>query len=76
VASTVNQNNTLLKVKEEMNVAAMLVDKDKFYNNLDKPKGERYQAWLTNLKTDMHIDESVKMVSEMVRSQGQATVQK
>ncbi len=76
VASTVNQNNTLLKVKEEMNVAAMLVDKDKFYNNPDKPKGERYQAWLTNLKTDMHIDESVKMVSEMVRSQGQATVQK
>ena len=74
VISTVTQNNTLLKIKEEMNVSAMEADKDKFYNNPDKPKGERYQAWLKLVKTDMHIDESVKIVGEMVHSQIQTVL--
>ncbi|MES2005313.1 MAG: carboxy terminal-processing peptidase [Bacteroidota bacterium] len=65
IVSTVNQNNSLLKAKEEMSVAALAADKDKFYNNPDTAKGERYQAWLKFLKTDMHIDETVKMVGEM-----------
>jgi len=74
VISTVTQNNTLLKVKQEMNVEALAADKDKFYNNPDKPKGDRYQAWLKSLKSDMHIDESVKIVSEMVTSQVQTVL--
>ncbi len=65
IVSTINQNNSLLKIKDEMNVAALLADKDKFYNNPDPAKGDRYKAWLTFLKGDMHIDETVKMVSEM-----------
>jgi carboxyl-terminal processing protease len=74
VTTTVNQNNTLLKIKDEMNIEALTADKDKFYNNPDKPKGERYQAWLKNLKTDMHIDESVKIVSDMVHAQVQTVL--
>jgi carboxyl-terminal processing protease len=74
VTTTVNQNNTLMKVKEDMSVEALIADKDKFYNNPDKPKGERYQAWLKNLKSDMHIDESVKIVSEMAHSQVQTVL--
>ncbi len=74
VISTVAQNNTLLKIKEEMNVSAMDADKDKFYNNPDKPKGDRYQAWLKLVKADMHIDESVKIVGEMVHSQVQTVL--
>jgi carboxyl-terminal processing protease len=70
----VNQDNTLLKAKEEMNVSALAVDKDKFYNNPDIPKGERYQAWLKLLRSDMQIDETVHMVSDMVKMQVQ-TVQ-
>jgi carboxyl-terminal processing protease len=65
IISTVNQNNTLLKSKQEMNVAALAADKDKFYNNPDEQKGLRYQAWLKALKNDMHIDETVNMVTEM-----------
>ena len=65
IISTVNQNNTLLKPKQEMNVAALAADKDKFYNNPDEQKGLRYQEWLKSLKNDMHIDETVNMVSEM-----------
>lgn len=71
IMSTVNQNNALLKAKQDLNVSALAADKDKFYNNPDSSKGERYQAWLKFLKTDMHIDESVKIVSEMVHSQVQ-----
>ncbi len=68
VESTVKQNNNLIKIKEEMKVEAMNADKDKYFNNPDKTKGDFYQAWIKSLKTDMHIDESVKIVSEMLRT--------
>jgi carboxyl-terminal processing protease len=69
IESTVNQNNSLLKLKEEMNVSAMDADKDKFYNNPDKNKGIRYQEWLKYLKTDMHIEAGVKVIGEIAKSQ-------
>ncbi|HQS55357.1 MAG TPA: carboxy terminal-processing peptidase, partial [Sediminibacterium sp.] len=69
IKATVNQNNSLLKIKEEMAVEAMKVDYDKFYNNPDKVKGERYQAWLKSIKTDMYVDETVKMVSSLIHPQ-------
>jgi carboxyl-terminal processing protease len=71
VTATVTQDNALVKAKQEMDVEALIVDRDKFYNNPDKPKGERYQAWLKGLKTDRYIDESVKMVSELAKGQRQ-----
>lgn len=76
IMNTVNQNNNLLKNKDEINVAALVADKDKFYNNPDPGKGERYQAWLKSLKQDMHIDETVKLVGEMVTAFPVQTVAK
>lgn len=75
VNSTVTQNNSLLKTKEEMNVMALEADKDKFYNNSDKQKGERYVAWLKSLRSDMYINESVSMVRDVLHTQVQ-TVKK
>jgi carboxyl-terminal processing protease len=69
IKATVSQNNSLLKIKEEMAVEAMKVDYDKFYNNPDKVKGERYQAWLKSIKSDMYVDETVKMVSSLIHPQ-------
>lgn len=69
IKATVSQNNSLLKIKEEMAVEAIKVDHDKFYNNPDKVKGERYQAWLKSIKTDMYVDETVKMVSSLIHPQ-------
>lgn len=63
IRSTVSQNNTLLRLKEEMNIVPAVSDQDKFFNNPDKNKGERYQAWLRALKTDMHIGETVKVLT-------------
>jgi carboxyl-terminal processing protease len=75
VISTVNQNNTLLKSKEELNVYVVESDKTKYYNNPSEQKGELYKAWLKSLKTDMYIDESVHMISEMAKLKTQ-TAQK
>lgn len=74
VIATVNQNNSLLRSKEEINVAAMEADKDKFYNNPDKQKGDRYQAWLKSLQSDMYINESVSIVSDLVHAQVQTVL--
>lgn len=76
VVNTVNQNNNLLKLKQEMEVVAMDADKDKFYNNPDKNKGIRYQEWLKFLKTDLHIEAGVKVVNEIAMSQMAATARK
>lgn len=69
IVTTVNQNNNLLKLKDDLTVVALEADKDKFYNNPDKTKGLRYQEWLKFLKTDMHIDASVKVIQAIANSQ-------
>ncbi|NCT94824.1 MAG: hypothetical protein GXC72_10395, partial [Chitinophagaceae bacterium] len=74
IKSTVTQNNSLLKLSQEMNVAPVEVDKDRYFNNPDKMKGDRYQAWLRNLKTDLQIGETVRVVKEMVTAPESATV--
>ncbi len=74
ITSTVNQDNALVKLKNELVVETTIVDKEKFYNNPDKPKGERYQAWLKGLKTDRYIDETVKIVTELARAQQQTVL--
>lgn len=66
IKTTVTQNNSLVKLKTEMNVYSLAEDKEKFYNNQDKAKGERYQAWLKLLKTDLYISETAGIVSDMI----------
>lgn len=73
IRSTVNQNNTLLRLSQEMSVVPAEVDKDKFFNNPDKNKGERYQAWLRSLKTDMHISETIKVIGRLASEITKAT---
>lgn len=65
VKATVAQINTLAKLQKEMDVAVSKADKAKFYNNPDKSKGERYQAWLKNLSTDFYINTTTKIVGDM-----------
>ncbi|MFY7899440.1 MAG: carboxy terminal-processing peptidase, partial [Chitinophagaceae bacterium] len=67
--STVNQINSLTKLNQDMEMDVLKPDYDKFYNNPDKMKGERYKAWLKSLKSDMYIDETVKIVTDMVGKQ-------
>jgi len=67
--STVNQNTTLAKLTKGMDISILPQDKEKFYNNPDKVKGERYKAWLEDRKFDMYIDQTVKIVTDMIDAQ-------
>jgi len=68
VRLTVTQNQTLTKLTKEMNIKSMEADKDKFENNPDKSKGDRYIAWLKSLKTDIYIKQTVDVINDMITS--------
>lgn len=76
IKSTVTQNNTLLRLQKEMEIEVTKLDKDKFYNNPDKAKGERYQQWLKNLKGDIYIDQTAKIMSQLINDKSLAAVKK
>ncbi len=62
----IQQNENMLKLKDPMQVSALKADNDKFYNNPDKPKQERYQAWLKMVAKDNQISEASKLLSAYV----------
>jgi carboxyl-terminal processing protease len=68
VKGTVNQIVNLSKLKNEMDISVTTIDKSKYYSNADKAKGERYQAWLKSLKTDLYISTSANIVIDMINS--------
>ena len=74
IVSTVNQNNTLLKIQQDMNVEPIAIDKDRLLNNPNQQKAEYYKSWFKALKSDMHIDETVNMVSELSKTRVQTVL--
>lgn len=62
VQAVMKENEQILKLKDSMQVVPTKVDYDKFYNNPDKPKQERYQAWLKMVAKDKQIAESCKLL--------------
>ena len=66
--SAIQQNESILKLKEPMQVASLKADYDKFYNNPDKVKQDRYQAWLKMVAKDLQISESTKLLSQFAHT--------
>lgn len=62
--STMIQNDNRLKLKDSMQVTALKADYNKFYNNPDKSKQDRYQAWLKVIAKDAQINEASKLLGE------------
>ena len=62
--STMIQNDNRLKLKDSMQVTALKADYNKFYNNPDKTKQDRYQAWLKVIAKDPQINEASKLLGE------------
>jgi hypothetical protein len=58
------QNDNRLKLKDSMQVTALKADYNKFYNNPDKTKQDRYQAWLKVIAKDAQINEASKLLGE------------
>jgi carboxyl-terminal processing protease len=65
--ATVKQNDSLAKAPVELPFEGLKADETK-YNNVDKDKGERYKAWLKNLKTDIYVSEAANIVRDMTNS--------
>jgi carboxyl-terminal processing protease len=59
------QNEQALKLKTPMKLVPMKADYDKFYNNPDKSKQDRYQAWIKDLAKDFQLNESSNILSAL-----------
>lgn len=65
IRATVKQTDTLEKATVEIPFEGLKADEAK-YNNVDKDKGERYKAWLKNLRRDIYIGEATNVVRDMI----------
>ena len=70
------QNEQALKLKTPMNLAPIKVDYNKFYNNPDKSKQDRYQAWIKDLAKDFQVNESGKILAALNKKTATAVVKK
>ena len=66
IQDIVQQNENILKLKEPMQVSPLKADHDKFYNNPDKPKQERYQAWIKQVAKDVQLAQSNNLLGKLM----------
>ncbi|MCX6332507.1 MAG: carboxy terminal-processing peptidase [Bacteroidetes bacterium] len=59
-------NDNRIKLKDSMQVTSLKADYDKFYNNPDKTKQDRYQAWLKMVAKDAQVNEASKLLAEFL----------
>ena len=74
IKGTVKQNDAVSKLKQPADIQPPAVDKNKFFNNPDKVKGERYQQWLKNVQNDIYINETVNIMNDLMEAQNANTV--
>jgi len=67
IRSTIKQLESLLKLKSEIDVAALPKEVNRWEN--DKSKQERFEAWIKNLRKDIYLDQTVKVVNDMINQQ-------
>lgn len=63
-----NKDDSVAKLKDPMNVTVPTTDRTKYYENKDKTKQDFYQKWLTDIKNDIYIDETSKIVYDMINN--------
>ncbi|MBN9385018.1 MAG: carboxy terminal-processing peptidase [Chitinophagaceae bacterium] len=66
IKATIKQIEILSKLSggNELNVAALPQDAHKYDN--DKDKGDRFQSWLKDKKTDIYLGEAVNVLDDMI----------
>jgi hypothetical protein len=65
IQQTVSQNGNLLNLPGEMNIDYLDSERDKFISHPDKTKSDFYTAWLKSLRKDVHIEEGVRVISQL-----------
>jgi carboxyl-terminal processing protease len=64
IRNKVKQIDSLNKISTELNVEALGDDLKKL--NYDEGKSDRFKQWIKNLRTDIYLDESVKVIDDMI----------
>ncbi len=64
IRTAVKQIDSLNKLTQQLAVETLPQDANKY--NEDTAKAERYKNWLKNLKSDIYLDEAVKVVDDMI----------
>ncbi|HEX6180109.1 MAG TPA: carboxy terminal-processing peptidase, partial [Chitinophagaceae bacterium] len=64
IRQAVKQIDSLNKLTQELTVETPSQDANKFQD--DPGKSERYKQWMKNLKTDIYLDEAVKVMGDMI----------
>ena len=64
IRNRVKQIDSLNKTPSEVNVEALADDLKKF--QYDEGKSERFKQWIKNLRSDIYLDESVKVINDMI----------
>ena len=67
IRATFAQNESLMKLKNEINVTALPDEVNRWAN--DKVKQERFNQWLKNLRKDIYLDQAVKVVNDVINQQ-------
>jgi carboxyl-terminal processing protease len=64
IRNKVKQIDSLNKTTSEINVEPL--DEDVKKLQYDEGKSERFKQWIKNLRTDIYLDESVKVIDDMI----------
>lgn len=67
IRKTVKQLESLLKLKNELDVTALPKEADRWAE--DKNKQERFQQWLKSLQKDIYLDQAMKVMNDMINQQ-------
>jgi carboxyl-terminal processing protease len=67
IRTTFAQNETLIKLKEEMSVSALTNEENRWAS--DPNKQDRFNQWLKNLRKDIYLDQAVKVVNDIISQQ-------
>lgn len=67
IRATFSQLESLLKLKDEIDVTALTGEENRWAN--DKNKQDRFNLWLKNLRKDIYLDQAVKVVNDIIGQQ-------
>lgn len=62
---TIQQNDNLTNLTTPLSIVPPQVDYEKYYNNADKTKGDRYLDWLKRVQRDIYIDQAVDITAKL-----------
>lgn len=67
IRTTIKQLESLLKLKDSLNVSALTTEVTRYDN--DKNKKDRFVQWIKSLQEDIYLDQAIKVMNDMITQQ-------